>query len=81
MVKTVLREQFHESILAIQPNEVRKDANMTMLATDAKKFNFVPSNDLAEKGFNADVKKELYRFPSILLLDICIEFGINGGTS
>ena len=76
-----LRKQFHESILAIKPNEVRKDANMTMLATDAEKFNFVPSSDLAQKGFNADVKKELYRFPSILLLDICVVLGTNGGTS
>ena len=43
-----------------------------MLKSDARKFNFVPDDKLHQKGFNADVKKELYRFPSIILLDICI---------
>ena len=32
----------------------------------------MPDGRLYAKGFCADVKKEIYRFPSILLLDICI---------
>ena len=41
----------------------------------------MPDDTLIQKGFNADVKKELYRFPSILLLDICIVNQCNYSTS
>ena len=46
--------------------------DMDMLKTDVEKFNFIEDDRLCDKGFSADVKKEIYRFPSILLLDICI---------
>ena len=52
-----------------------------MLKTDANKFNFLPDRSLSTKGFSADVKKEIYRFPSILLLDISIVTGCIGATS
>ena len=66
---------FKESILNKHKNKERDCADMKMLQTDAKKFKFVPDDQFFHKGFNADVKKELYRFPSILLLDICIVLG------
>lgn len=43
-----------------------------MFEADITKFDFLPTVKDHEGGYNADVKKELYRFPSILLLDLCI---------
>ena len=62
-------------------NKERASIDLKMLATDAKKFNFKPSEELIKNGFNADVKRELYRFPSILLLDTCIVLNIIGESS
>ena len=62
-------------------NKKRTTINMKMLATDVQKFNFEPSHELIRKGFNADVKRELYRFPAILLLDTCIALNIIGKSS
>ena len=45
---------------------------MEMLKADTTKFNFTPYKDVNDRGFTVDVKKELYRFPSILLLDLSI---------
>ena len=67
-----LLSRFEKLTKGHSKNQKRKDMNMNMLKTDARKFNFVPDDRLRERGFNVDVKKELYRFPSILLLDICI---------
>ena len=46
-----------------------------MLRIDAEKFSFEPNAEFANNGFNANVKKELYRFPSIILMDISIILG------
>ena len=73
--------EFRNLISEFETNQERKDMNMAMLTTDAKKFEFVPDDNLIEKGFNADVKKEIYRFPLILLLDICIVSGRIGTSS
>ena len=67
-----LLQEFIGTISGLKPNQIRIEANMAMLKNDAKKFKFMPDDTLFEKGFNADVKKEIYRFPSILLLDVCI---------
>ena len=56
----------------LNSNESRREINLNMLLTDAKKFNFRPSLDLIKNGQNTDVKRELYRYPSILMLDIAI---------
>ena len=50
----------------------REQVNMEMLRADTTKFNFTPNEDVNDRGFTVDVKKELYRFPSILLLDLSI---------
>ena len=73
--------EFREKQATIKPNQAREDANMKMLTTDAEKFNFVPDEKLSAKGYSADVKKEIYRFPSILLLDVCIVGGSIEGSS
>ena len=70
-----LLEEFKSLIKSFEVNETRQDANMNMLQNDAQKFKFVPDGDLYDKGFNSEVKKEIYRFPSILLLDVCIVSG------
>ena len=67
-----LLQRFRSLIKAIPKKQSRTDINMEMLQKDARKFHFVPDIKLSQKGFNVDVKKELYRFPSILLLDVCI---------
>ena len=64
--------EFREKQATMKPNQAREDANMKMLTTDAEKFNFVPNSKLSSKGYSADVKKEIYRFPSILSLDMGI---------
>ena len=53
-----------------QKNDQRKEANLKMLKNDLSKFSFHPEYDLYSSGFNMNVKTELYRFPSILLLDL-----------
>ena len=56
----------------LNSNESRREINLNMLLTDAKKFNFRPSLDLIKNGQNTNVKRELYRYPSILMLDMAI---------
>ena len=79
--QTKLLQVFQDSIKSMKLQQNRKGMNMKMLKADADKFNFIPDDNLSDKGFNADVKKELYRFPSILLLDICIVNQCNYSTS
>ena len=79
--KSQLLHRFKQMIEPLPVNQSRADLNMRMLKADARKFNFVPDVRLAVKGYNCDVKKEVYRFPSILLLDICIVCGCAERTS
>ena len=73
-----LREDMSKMVL----NEQRKENNLQMLRNDITKFDFKPSVDyLAEQGFTANVKKQLYRFPSILLLDLAIIFKVETNSS
>ena len=73
--------QFQAMTASAKINASHEEANLEMLKTDAKKFNFLPDHSLGNKGFNADVKKEIYRYPSILLLDISIVTSCIGQTS
>ena len=56
--------------LNCQKNSKRQSINLQMLTGDLGKFVFHPEYDLYSSGFNMNVKTELYRFPSILLLDL-----------
>ena len=65
----------------IKPGKSRAEANQNMLKNDLKKFNFKPDSKLHDCGFTVDVKKGLYRFPSILLFDLSILWRISGSSS
>ena len=75
------RIESHKQAATTAVSEYRTLTDLKMLSTDAQKFKFQPSNALMANGFNADVKREIYRFPSILLLDICIVLGITSISS
>ena len=62
-------------------NDQRKEANLKMLKNDLSKFSFHPEYDLYSSGFLMNVKTELYRFPSILLLDLVTLIDIVGKDS
>ena len=60
----------------------RQAANVRMLTYDLMKYDFVPSTaGLERRGFSINVKKDLYRFPSILLLDLSVLFNDHSETS
>ena len=79
--RTDLLGEFRERLAHITPNQTRKDINFKMLNTDLEKLKFMPWKDLIDRGHNSDAKKELYRFPSIILLDLTIILGNSSGTS
>lgn len=70
--KKDLFERLQILILNHSINTTRYEVNVMKLQTDARKFDFRPNGDLLYNGCTADVKREIYRFPSILLLDINI---------
>ena len=67
---------FESLIAKVLMTPERQVINRKMLEADIRKFNFLPSNMMKDKAFTIDVKKEIYRFPSILLLDLAIVFRI-----
>ena len=70
-LKTLLR--------AISPNQRREEVNKQMLLNDMSKFDFKPDKKLmGDRGVTVDVKKDLYRFPSILVYDLSIVFNCFG---
>ena len=73
--------EFRQRLAHITPNQTRKDINFKMLNTDIEKLTFMPWNEMNNRGYNCDAKKELYRFPSIILLDLTIILGNSAGTS
>ena len=76
-----LRDRFISSVKQTPVPVQRRDINREMLQADTMKFNFTPDENVRDKGFMVDVKKELYRFPSILLLDLSIVFDSLANTS
>ena len=52
----------------------REKVNVDMMKADVTKFNFTPDEKVHDRGFIVNIKKELYRFPSILLLDLSIVY-------
>ena len=79
--KAGLRNQFISQISQVQIPKRQILVNTEMLKKDTAKFNFEPDVRVIYKGFTVDVKKELYRFPSILLLDLAIVFNTAGTTA
>lgn len=72
--------EFTQRIEALIPNIARSDVNQQMLESDGKKFNFIPGGKLVSNGLNANVKNELYRFPSIFLMDLSILLDVEAET-
>ena len=75
---TSLLENLRSEIEEIAPNKARIDINQNMLQRDMKNFDFKPNPELQRQGFTVNVKKQLFRFPSIILLDLAIAFRIHG---
>ena len=63
------------------PTEARQKTNIAMLEADMKKFRFVPDRQLTNQGFTLNVKKQILRFPSILLYDLSIIHSCVGHSS
>ena len=80
-VSMQLYNNFLRSIEKIHVGKERQEINIEMLRADTTKFNFTPDEKVHARGFTVDVKKELYRFPSILLLDLAIVFQCIGKSS
>ena len=69
-----------ELIAAMEPSEKRRAINKEMLRNDMEKFNFKPDRNLFDTGATVDVKKDLYRFPSLLVYDLSIVFDCVGNS-
>ena len=76
-----LIDRFRSYVKQTPVPDQRKNINREMLRADTTKFNFTPDENVRDKGFMVNVKKELYRFPSILLLDLSIVFNSVANTS
>ena len=61
--------------LKIKMMEISKErmhANREMLARDMSKFDFTPDQRVINQAYTIDAKRQLYRFPSILLFDLAV---------
>ena len=68
-----LHDEFVARTSAILPSTLRREASMQMLQSDAMKFDYRPDDTLTHIK---DVKKDFYRFPSIILFDMKILHGV-----
>ena len=59
----------------------RLNANLEMLAQDHSKYTFKPEYDEYSAGFTLDVKEHIYRFPSLLALDLALIANKTGSDS
>ena len=73
---TTMRKQLDSSV-----NQERTKANLAMLSNDILKHKFSPEFCEYSAGFPLSVKKMLYRFPSLLLLDLTVMLGQDGSDS
>lgn len=60
----------------VQPNQARQKANEDMFWADIFKYRFELNQAVADNGYVVNSKKDLYRFPSILLFNISILVGV-----
>ena len=68
-----LHDEFVARTSAIPPLTLRREASVHMLQSDAMKFDYQPDDALTHIK---DVKKDFYRFPSIILFDLKILHGV-----
>ncbi|XP_067950244.1 uncharacterized protein [Watersipora subatra] len=56
----------------LKVNAAREAANLKMFESDAKYYDFRPDQSLINECYKVDSKRQLYRYPSILLFNISI---------
>ena len=56
----------------VHTSSERIEMSKKMLSSDISKFSFKPSSYLEGQGYTINVKKDIFRFPSIILLDLAI---------
>ena len=71
-----LLQEFRKFQQMVQPNKARQIANEEMFMADVIKYGFQPNKAVANKGYVVNSKKDLYRYPTILLFNITILTGI-----
>ena len=77
-----LLPELRSLITSLSPSLARVEANKQMLLHDFQKFDFAPSVKLHhEQAYTIDVKRQIYRFPSILLLDLATVHNVDGKTA
>jgi len=70
-------DQFVEEKNRLPLTEARQKANRNMFFADSKKYGFRPTEHTISNGFSINTKKDLYRYPSILLYNILIIFNLS----
>ena len=72
-----LYDEFLTRISAIERSALRREASIKMLWSDAMKFDYRPDDTLTHIK---DVKKDFYRFPSIIIFDLKIIHGVRASS-
>ena len=76
-----LLDQFLEHKKKPRENTQRQKANEKMFKKDVEVYNFLPDYQLIRNGYLINAKKQLYRYPSIMLHDISILSGLSESSS
>ena len=71
---------FLRTLAAFPISENRRVANLAMLKNDVSKFSFNYQESKSRSGYTVNAKKQLFRFISILLLDLAIVYRCPGMT-
>lgn len=67
-----LLQRFKKQQKAMVFNTERIEVNRAMFDADVAKYGFKPDQKIAQNGYVVDSKKDLYRYPSIILFNISI---------
>ena len=67
-----LLAKFTSKKKSIKPNQNRREVNLAMFQQDVEKYNFKPETHLIGNAYSVNSKREIYRYPSILLFNLSI---------
>ena len=76
-----LHQKFISGKSILVQNKERQSAQLKMLCQDLKDYNFLPTAVLDISFYTANLKSDIYRFPSILLHDLKLIYTIDSETS
>ena len=76
-----LHQKFISGKSILVQNKERQSAQRKMLCQDLKDYNFLPTAVLDISFYTANLKSDIYRFPSILLHDLKLIYTIDSETS